>query len=368
MAESVFILGAGASKKAGAPLMGEFMDAAHDVSKKHGKDHDVKIFSEVFDARDKLESLYSKSFIDLGNIEDLFGVVEMAGLIKKFPNYDVEKIDKLKGGLLQLIAKTLEYSIVFPKVEREVRPPVPYETFVSLLSKFSKTNNIFDCSVMTFNYDVCLDYTLDVKYIPYSYCLDEKQSTIGLPLLKLHGSLNWTDCKKCGSVIPVSPLDYVTRQQSGPQPYPETDDFHILISSHLMKLASDYIASKKISKCCDDMVISGSPVLVPPTWSKTSYRGSIVNVWGRAAKELGEAENIYVIGYSLPETDSFFRYLYSLGSISNIPIKRFWVFNPDEDGTVEPRFDDMIGRSIKGKFDFQKLTFSEAINYVNDKL
>lgn len=68
MAESVFILGAGASKKAGAPLMDEFMKVAHDVWKKQVNDPGVKTFREVFDARNKLKSLYSKSFIDLGNI------------------------------------------------------------------------------------------------------------------------------------------------------------------------------------------------------------------------------------------------------------------------------------------------------------
>ena len=31
MSNTVFVLGAGASKKAGAPLMGDFLDAAYDL-------------------------------------------------------------------------------------------------------------------------------------------------------------------------------------------------------------------------------------------------------------------------------------------------------------------------------------------------
>jgi hypothetical protein len=34
MSEIMFVLGAGASKEAGAPLMGEFLDAADDIRKR----------------------------------------------------------------------------------------------------------------------------------------------------------------------------------------------------------------------------------------------------------------------------------------------------------------------------------------------
>jgi hypothetical protein len=38
-------------------------------------------------------------------------------------------------------------------------------------------------------------------------------------------------------------------------------------------------------------------------------------VWRTAAQHLSEAEHIFIIGYSLPETDQFFRYLYGLGTV-----------------------------------------------------
>ena len=107
-----------------------------------------------------------------------------------------------------------------------------------------------------------------------------------------------------------------------------------------------------------------TPVIVPPTWNKTDYNQTLVNVWRRAAEELSEAENIFVIGYSLPETDAFFRYLYALGSIGDNLIKRFWVFDPDPTGEVEPRFRRFLGRAVERRFKFIKTPFPICVDQI----
>ena len=50
-------------------------------------------------------------------------------------------------------------------------------------------------------------------------------------------------------------------------------------------------------------------VIVPPGLFKNEYQASLGQVWQQATKELEEAEEIVAIGYSLPETDFFFRNL-----------------------------------------------------------
>ncbi len=88
----------------------------------------------------------------------------------------------------------------------------------------------------------------------------------------------------------------------------------------------------------------------------------------KQAKELAEAQNIFVVGYSLPETDSFFRYLYALGTEGSTRMERFWVFDPDPSGSVESRFREMVGRGIESKFRFFNKTFSEAITHIQGAL
>ena len=85
MSDIVFILGAGASKQCGMPVMAEFLDVSWDLlreGKVNGKRDD---FVTVFRARSALQRVHSKSQLDINNIESLFTVLEMGKVIKRFP-------------------------------------------------------------------------------------------------------------------------------------------------------------------------------------------------------------------------------------------------------------------------------------------
>lgn len=116
------------------------------------------------------------------------------------------------------------------------------------------------------------------------------------------------------------------------------------------------------------------PVIVPPTWNKADSHRALESVWARAAKELAESENIFVIGYSMPETDAFFRHLYALGTVGDTTIRRFWVFNPDH--TLEERFRNLLGPGAERAFKFFSgatrssgisFAFTEAIDFLRQE-
>ena len=109
------------------------------------------------------------------------------------------------------------------------------------------------------------------------------------------------------------------------------------------------------------------PVIVPPTWEKQRRRDALANVWRRAAEELHNARSIIVIGYSLPESDAFFRLLYALGSVGPSVLDMFWVFDPDE-GNVKGKFEDLLGKGATPVFDFFPMTFADAIVKLQLKL
>jgi len=100
------------------------------------------------------------------------------------------------------------------------------------------------------------------------------------------------------------------------------------------------------------MPLPKDPVVVPPTWNKTDGHNALKAVWSQAAIELGQAENIICIGYSLPESDQFFRYLFALGTVGEGHIRRFWVFDPDPTHAVEERYRRLIGKGIENRFRF----------------
>jgi hypothetical protein len=103
------------------------------------------------------------------------------------------------------------------------------------------------------------------------------------------------------------------------------------------------------------------PILIPPTWNKTEYHRTLSIVWQKAAQVLSEAHNIFVIGYSMPESDTFFRQLYALGTVGSFPLQRFWVFNPDSSGLVMGRFQALMGSGALDRFQPYPLTFMDAI-------
>ena len=78
----VIILGAGASRDAGAPLMSNFLDVAERLLWSGDlTPEDEKSFEAVFQGLVPLQAVYAKSYLELGNIEAVFAAFEMAELL-----------------------------------------------------------------------------------------------------------------------------------------------------------------------------------------------------------------------------------------------------------------------------------------------
>src|SRR5258708_22343212 len=80
-------------------------------------------------------------------------------------------------------------------------------------------------------------------------------------------------------------------------------------------------------------------MLAPASWDKTEYQDILQPVWSQAVSELQRATRICVIGYSLPESDAYFKYLLTLGLSENHSIYKFIVI----DIIQAPIFAQMIG-------------------------
>ena len=288
----------------------------------------------------------------------VFGAIEMGTLIKKFANRKPAEIADLRRAMVTLIVRTLCNSIEFQVYQGKLQAPKPYMAFAQMIHQTLRNAEGPNYSFITFNYDIALDYALYVNNIPTDYCLagDIAPTSDAVSLLKLHGSVNWRNCVHCAQVFPIEmePISGTLpdfSQRPGPQP------FYIDVSSDTVP---------KLHPSCNKN-LETTPVIVPPTWDKSSHHSKLTGVWRIAAKELGEAENIFVIGYSLPESDLFFRYLFALGSEGRTRIKRFWVFNPDKKA-VEPRFRRLIGPSLENRFEFFDQPFENALPLLNATL
>jgi hypothetical protein len=346
MSETVFILGAGVSHQAGAPLMKDFIDAADDLRK--GAFHGDADFDLVFKGLRALQSVYAKATIEVLNIESVFAAFEMAQLLGGLASLTAAELQRLPRAMSTMIQRTLETRIRFPITEGSPRPQYNFEHLGNIVSEILKrTNNDFTkISFITFNYDVCLEFGLYTKGIASDYCLDPTCAVLGIKVLKLHGSLNWARCDKCSKIhaFPVgkfvsmrSPVDWIDAGKS--------TTFEI--SRELQRLT-----------CCEQSV-SATPLIAPPTWNKTSYHRQLETVWKASASVLSDAENIFICGYSMPPTDQFFPYLYALGSVGTSRIRRFWIVNPDTH--VRERFLELCGPEARVRFEHKPHVLENVI-------
>jgi NAD-dependent SIR2 family protein deacetylase len=336
MSKLVFVLGAGCSAAAGAPTMPRFLDAAESICRsKKLFEGDQEKFDLVFRAYDCLQSVYSKSSdIDLLNVESLFAAFEMAETIGSLRGLaEPHSASQLIPAITRTIVRTIELTVRFPGKGA----PVPYDRFCAWLKPRSS-----DVSILTFNYDICLDWALHLNGLKPDYRLpnDGPEDRGSVDLLKLHGSLNWAQCDLCG-IVPkrLNALDQFEQGRvfrvAGP------DDFRFAIT--------DAFAHQTCNRC--SKAFHGEPVIVPPTWNKGGFSSaSMRTVWARAAQHLAEAESIVIVGYSVPSTDHFFHYLYALGTMSQVRVKRILVYNPDT--AVEERYRRLLGPTVSSRFRF----------------
>jgi hypothetical protein len=122
--------------------------------------------------------------------------------------------------------------------------------------------------------------------------------------LKLHGSMNWLQCfarkdgqQACGKVF-VRPL------------------------------AKIYSYGGDTFEVCSCGQGGLEALIVPPAHVKAVGGTPLERVWRVAARELRDASELFIIGYSLPRADVHVRELLRLGRIKN-PTLAVTVVNPD---------------------------------------
>jgi hypothetical protein len=355
MSETVLILGAGASKEAGAPIMRDFLDVADDLLKGNHVEKARAEFDLVFRAINSLQAVHSKAQMDLQNIESVFAALEMARLVGKLDGLSSDEVQRLPEAMVCLIQATIEKKLSFPIKGGKPFPPSPFDKLAKIIQKLAPGNSAQvrkKFSIITFNYDLCVDVAFQRFGIPIDYGLEAEDKELGIKVSKLHGSLNWARCPRCKKIAAWKLGQYLSNRIW--QSFGESERGTISIASNLGDFPH-----------CGAFGASGL-YLVPPTWNKAQHHEQLQSVWSSAAAELADAENIFVCGYSLPDTDHFFPYLYALGSIGGTRFKRFWVFDPNRD--VENRFRKLLGPVTVSRFAFHPEAFTGALRAIESEL
>jgi hypothetical protein len=110
MSDVVFILGAGASKQCGAPLMADFLDVAQSLARIGETKGKTQHFEHVFRAIGSLQSVHSKAQLDLTNIESIFTALEISNVLRKLPGFEPEEIPGDPGDSRKMLLKSIRPS------------------------------------------------------------------------------------------------------------------------------------------------------------------------------------------------------------------------------------------------------------------
>jgi len=337
MSRHVFVLGAGASREAGGPLMSDFLDRAESLRDLGGQ-FEKASFDLVFRAIAQLRIAHSKAVLDIDNVESVLGAFEMARLFGSLGSLSSAEVAALPAAMDHVMSRTVESSLRYAVTNHRLGAPASYRQLTSLIQRLIQAKQ--SIAIFTFNYDLATDLAIhDAGFRP-RYWLNE-ESPGNVDLLKLHGSLAWTKRNDSDVVVPLALSRHLDAAQTGFEPSKEQPLF---ITDRLHSL---------------NVPVTGRPVIVPPTWSKPRYYEALATVWQQAARCLSDVENIYVLGYSLPDTDQFFRMLYALGTVSDTRLKRFWVFDPDP--AVGKRFASLLGQAARARFAFDSITFDHGL-------
>jgi len=326
--KTVYVLGAGCSCEDGTPLVNDFFIRIEEFLKTELKDHKkIKNFRKVV----KLK----KASFDGFNIEEFFSIIDF------FISMGIElhpyHIKSIRADLIYLIARTIKHSL------KEKTKSLYYEHFYSKLISG-------DDVIISLNWDLLLDNARDgVNYGAtfMRYDLNSKKADVVprdgmIPILKLHGSLNFLDCtnRSCEA------------------------RFFSYKSKALQILDKD-------EKCPTCRKGNLKIILVPPTTFKNlDIFKPLKEVWYSTFEKLRECDRIRFVGYSLPTADVDFKHLLkaSMNYRKTTPVIE--VYNYKNKNKAREEFEDHYNRmfdeitNLEKPIEFHYTKFSKLVDYL----
>jgi hypothetical protein len=320
---NVYILGAGFSADAcGFPVVRDFMHTMRDSFQWLRDQHrlkDADAIGKVLGFRRDASSAAYRIQLDLEDIEQLFSLAtadqdldigrEVKLSIASALDYARETANPKHSLMNLLYSPDVAFEKVnvpfpfvgWPKLPAMQRSCSTSEFYLGLMSGcWGASSPESRNTIVSFNYDMVAEDACRRLKVEYDYGFDEEtilrneceghRPGAGLKLLKLHGSVNWSQNVE-------SPSNFLRAR--------------IDLFENFMDLRAQNV----------------DPLLIPPSWSKIIGDPPLSQVWQRALESLGTATRIIILGYSMPTTDQHFKYLLAAGLKRNVSLRKIFFVN-----------------------------------------
>ena len=324
MRNVVFILGAGASKPGGCPTMANFFSLAEGMDLNNAWDDLglVDDFELVQRIRKELYNHSVKAAPDIDNLESVFLAIEMAEDLGRLGRLSQPQLLRAKSSFIRFVMGVLSHSQLFRTKDwatatgpdRTAYSPVGYDLLTELILALVKCG--WRCHVISFNYDLGLEFSLAGREIQFSGLTPNVDSPVHL--YKLHGAFNWFE-----SADGVLTEDVEGLQD--PRPW--------MVETKRQRNFSTLALTNWLNERHPNQL----PLIVPPGDAKASFRAKVRRLWALAGSAVGSADAIVQIGYSIPSADRFFRDFYLVANMTSHVLRRWYVVDPCEDVSEEVR-------------------------------
>lgn len=300
----LYFTGAGFSAPLGIPVMSNFVQRSKDLYQNDQNKFDY--FSKVFELIDDLSKVKLHIDLDLRNIEDIFSLLEMKNFIEQ------------NSEPLKLYKKYIEGTITALTPQPELKENLKslsnwYEFWINF-----KNNN--------------QDYSQAniASFIKYLYGIDLSKNFI-----KGKGevlSSTFRENRQCNyslitlnyDTFPEQCIEFINKN------YPNEIYKYSLSDStyfHYTKLHGS---------------IGGNISI--PSWNKVGNSPESKS-WKQAYDLLKKANEIRILGYSLPDTDAYVKYLFGISLKDSFNLKKIDVITLDSDGKTKERFERLFESS-----------------------
>jgi hypothetical protein len=305
MEKVVYILGAGFSAPLGLPLMHNFIKKSKDMFFENQTNY--AHFNEIYDLIKAISYLKNYLNSDLTNIEEILSIMEM--------NYYIDDKDDLVDKYKKYLKDVIAYYTPAIELDEVVFNTGNWEDF------------IFNRNYQSYGHFISAMFNIEFKRV------------------------NLTDGRKIVdfSIVPKSNNYSII-----------TLNYDLVIESIVNFINENFGTKQSISINNDSDVntlyiskLHGSlnADIIPPTWNKR-HPHYLREYWKRAHVLIRDANYIRILGYSLPLSDNYVKYLFANALKDSKHLKNIDVICKDSDGSTEKRYKDL--------FIFPKLKYSNS--------
>ena len=241
-------------------------------------------------------------------LEDLFTIFDNVSVGQEwFKNYSFKEMAKLHSELKKCIIYALSYKITYKLLtSKKINDYTKFSKFL-LKERLLESQKSDSFAVITMNWDDVLERTIyklcneynsgekakhkkvfpDLCIYNYDYKHNKNhfpsihtkaRGSKNIKILKMHGSLAWLECPRCGRIF----TDYES------------------------EIAYEEFSGTRCNDCKDSNNKKRPKLrnlILTPTFMKSFNNLYIKNIWHNAYIDISEADHIVFIGYSLPDAD-----------------------------------------------------------------